>query len=339
MHANEDVDIVITWVDGSDPVWQEDYKKYTKKTYDFARYEDTGTLKYIFRGLEAFMPWVRKVHLVTYGHLPEWLDADHPMLNIVKHCEIIAPENLPTFNSRNIEMAFLNIPDLSEKFIYFNDDTLVVKPLGKSRFFKNDLPVDNIRLCALHYDGMFTHTLHEMSSIIQKEMALMTKLEKIKLCLSIKYSIRRNLRNLMFILGGDPPNFTFYHFPQAHLKSNIQSFHEDYAEKAAYTLRQKFRTPFCCNNFVFRFLGLVRNKFYPDRDLKDTMYILYDSADSLEQQIKDNFNDNTALLCFGESERFEYHEYDRTKEIIPIFLDSILGSKSSYEKQFHKDRC
>jgi len=332
MHTNEDIDIVITWVDGGDPVWQEDYKKYTKRTDDFVRYEDTGTLKYIFRGLEAFMPWVRKVHLVTYGHLPEWLDTDHPMLNIVKHCEIIAPENLPTFNSRNIEMAFLNIPDLSKKFIFFNDDMLVVKPLGRSRFFKNNLPLDDIRLSTLHYDGVFTHHLHEMSSIIQKEMAMMTKLEKIKLCLSTKYSIRRNLRNLMFILGGDPPNFSFYHFPQAHLKSNMQSFHEDYAGKAAYTMRQKFRTPFDYSDYVFRFLGLVRGNFSPGRDLKDTTYFLYDSADSLEQQIKDDINDKISLLCFGESERFEYHEYDRIKEIISRFLDSILGSKSSYEK-------
>ena len=80
------IDIVIPWVDGSDPVWQADHAKYrASKSADNhpARYREWGLFRYWFRGIEQNAPWVRKVHLLTYGHLPAWLEPDHPKLHIV----------------------------------------------------------------------------------------------------------------------------------------------------------------------------------------------------------------------------------------------------------------
>ena len=87
---NDGIGFVITWVDGSDPVWQAERNKYVsekqKSHSDIAgdkRYSDNGLLRYWFRGIEQFTPWVRKICFVTYGHLPEWLNLNHPKLNIV----------------------------------------------------------------------------------------------------------------------------------------------------------------------------------------------------------------------------------------------------------------
>ena len=69
------IDIVIPWVDWSDPVWQADHAKYrASKSADNhpARYREWGLFRYWFRGIEQNAPWVRKVHLLTYGHLPGW---------------------------------------------------------------------------------------------------------------------------------------------------------------------------------------------------------------------------------------------------------------------------
>ena len=81
------IDIVSPWVDGSDPVWQADHAKYrASKSADNhpARYREWGLFRYWFRGIEQNASWVRKVHLLTYGHLPAWLEPDHPKLHIVK---------------------------------------------------------------------------------------------------------------------------------------------------------------------------------------------------------------------------------------------------------------
>jgi len=74
--------------------------------------------------VEQFAPWVRKIHFVTCGQKPEWLNADHPKLSLVNHSDYIPQQFLPTFNSSLIEIYLHRIPDLTEHFVYFNDDFL-----------------------------------------------------------------------------------------------------------------------------------------------------------------------------------------------------------------------
>ena len=59
------MDIVITYVDGNDPVWKQDYEKTTRIPVMEKRFRDWGTLKYLLRGIEASMPFIRNVYLVV----------------------------------------------------------------------------------------------------------------------------------------------------------------------------------------------------------------------------------------------------------------------------------
>ena len=76
------IDFVVTWVDGNDPEWQKERKKTLKITEinsngnGACRYRDWSSFKYWFRAVEKFAPWVRYVYLVTWGHLPVWLDVE-----------------------------------------------------------------------------------------------------------------------------------------------------------------------------------------------------------------------------------------------------------------------
>ena len=68
------------------------------------RFADYDQLRYSIRSLEKFAPWVRKVHLVTNGQIPYWINLDHPKLNLITHEEIFEdPNSLPTFSSPAIE--------------------------------------------------------------------------------------------------------------------------------------------------------------------------------------------------------------------------------------------
>src|SRR5699024_7316762 len=79
---------------------------------------------------------------VTWGHLPKWLNVKHPKLNIVNHKDFLNKKNIPVFNSRAIEVNLHRIPGLTEQFVYFNDDTFIIRPVKKEDFFKNGKPVD-----------------------------------------------------------------------------------------------------------------------------------------------------------------------------------------------------
>ena len=145
---NSGIDFVITWVDGSDPKWLTDRAKYVleDERIDESRYRDWGFLRYWFRAVEANAPWVRKIHFVTYGHIPEWLDVSNSKLHIVKHEDFIDKKYLPTFNSCAIEMNLHKIPGLAEQFVYFNDDMFLNKPVKPEFFFKDGLPKDSFVL-------------------------------------------------------------------------------------------------------------------------------------------------------------------------------------------------
>ena len=129
------MDIVITYVNGLDPEWQKDYEKHTNTPILEKRFRDWGTLKYLMRGIEKNMPFIRKVHLVVAreSQVPEWVNRNE--VNIVLHKDIIPAKHLPTFNCNPIEMHLHRIEGLAEEYIYFNDDIFPLKPCKATDFF------------------------------------------------------------------------------------------------------------------------------------------------------------------------------------------------------------
>lgn len=130
------MDIVITYVNGLDPLWQKEYEKYTNTPILEKRFRDWGTLRYLFRGIAENMPFIRKVHLVVAqeSQVPEWINREQ--VNIVLHKDIIPAEYLPTFNCNPIEMHLHRIKDLDEEYLYFNDDMFAMKPCSSEDFFR-----------------------------------------------------------------------------------------------------------------------------------------------------------------------------------------------------------
>ncbi len=146
MSVEGSFDIVITWVDPSDPDWRNAYDRYRRfepgqddQSAGPRRYRDLGLLRYAIRAIFRNAGWLRTLHLVTAGHAPDWLDLAHPRINLVPHDQIFRdPENLPTFNSVAIEGQLHRIPDLSERFLYLNDDVLMLRQTRSSDFFGSD---------------------------------------------------------------------------------------------------------------------------------------------------------------------------------------------------------
>ncbi|RIV35596.1 sugar phosphotransferase [Micromonospora radicis] len=125
------VDVVYTWVDGTDPAWLRRRAAVTGVPYhseaaNAARFLSRDELRYSLRSLHLFAPWVRHVYLVTDDQVPSWLDRSAPGIQVVSHREIFAdPAVLPTYNSHAIESQLHHIDGLSEQFLYFNDDVFL----------------------------------------------------------------------------------------------------------------------------------------------------------------------------------------------------------------------
>ncbi|MFA7139660.1 MAG: Stealth CR1 domain-containing protein [Proteiniphilum sp.] len=147
----DDIDLVYLWVDGSDPKWIEKKHRITGNFFDDSevnnkgRYVNNDELRYSLRSVEKYVPWVRKIFIVTDDQYPEWLKRDHPKIQVVDHKEILPEEALPCFNSSVIEYFLYRIPDLADRFLFANDDMFFNKPLTPSYFF-DDLGLPYVRL-------------------------------------------------------------------------------------------------------------------------------------------------------------------------------------------------
>jgi len=100
------------------------------------RFQDNDELKYSLRSLEKYANWIRNVYLVTNGQVPNWLNTSNPRLRLVKHEDIfLNKSHLPTFSSPAIESHLHRIKGLSNKFIYFNDDMILGRPVYLDDFY------------------------------------------------------------------------------------------------------------------------------------------------------------------------------------------------------------
>lgn len=139
-----DIDVVYTWVDGSDPDWDASRRARLdeagasaelREASGRARFRDRGELRWSLRSLHLFAPWVRRIHLVTAGQVPAWLDTADPRIHLVEHGDLLPGEALPTFNSHAIETALHRIDGLAEHFVYLNDDFLLGRSVRPETFF------------------------------------------------------------------------------------------------------------------------------------------------------------------------------------------------------------
>ncbi|NQX27922.1 stealth conserved region 3 domain-containing protein [Microbacteriaceae bacterium VKM Ac-2854] len=136
-----DVDIVFSWVDGTDIDFQRAraarMASYVVGEGDDApaRYRQIDELKYALRSVYMYAPWVRHIYIVTDSPRPRWL-AEHPDVTVVRsedHFRDLAV--LPTHNSHAVESQLHRIPGLSEHFLYSNDDMFFGRDVDPNVFF------------------------------------------------------------------------------------------------------------------------------------------------------------------------------------------------------------
>ena len=171
-----DIDFVVLWVDGQDPVHQARRAQYlesfslhsqvnTEQSTSMLRFVQSDELKYCLRSIKHHAPWYRKIWLVVDKQFPSFLDEsllEFDRIKIVEHEQIFAdyPQYLPSFNTRAIASLIWKIPGLSEHFIYANDDLMFGSAVEKSFFFQpNGLPVT--------YGDWISHSADKVLTLFQ----------------------------------------------------------------------------------------------------------------------------------------------------------------------------
>lgn len=156
--SSQPIDAVIAWVDGNDPLLTAKRDRYLNKAPSDSinsavlstHFASNNEISYCVLAILRFAPFVRNIFIVTDGqdpdvndeikkHFPERLNS----IRIVDHREIFEgyEEHLPTFNSISIANMIWRIKGLSDNFVYFNDDVILIRDHKPGDWFINNRPV------------------------------------------------------------------------------------------------------------------------------------------------------------------------------------------------------
>lgn len=328
-----DIDIVVTWVDMNDCKWQREFAKYsgrepnTKNGISKARFRDYGFLKYWFRGVAKFAPWVRKIHFVTCGQKPEWLDETNPKLHLVSHKDYIPEQFLPTYNSVVIERYIHKIPGLAEHFIYFNDDFYITSHISSERFFRNGLPCD---IAAFLYNPSWSQwykTLKNNITIINRHFSKKEVMERDHAKWFHESYGSRALWNYILKPYGKFITLRTPHNAQPYLKSTFEEVWAVAEEELTETSANRFRSPNDYTPELFRTWQICRGNFEPYNTYLDTkMFPLMIKAKRAVRAIR---NQSYSLVCLNDNAHIR--NYEQVMQDLRAAFESILPEKSAFE--------
>lgn len=328
------VDFVIPWVDGSDPEWQKEKAKYDNQANidkRDIRYRDLENLKYWFRGVEKFTPWVNKVHFITWGHIPKWLNTNHPKLNIVYHEDYIPKKYLPTFSSRVIELNIHRIKGLSEYFVYFNDDMFILDNLKKEYFFKNKQPRDT-GIIRPNFSSFRNSTANAISNVMEIINTNYSKKEVLtgNLLKWFHPVYKLQMLNTIFMLPYKLfPGFLNQHLPNSYLKSTFETTWDIEFEALDRTCKNKFRTGNDVNQILFKYIQLVEGNFYPRGTAQGKFY---NFTNDNRELINDIVTQKYKVICINDNGKEHVIDFDKKKEELDKAFKFIFPERSYYEK-------
>lgn len=332
-----DIDFVVLWVDGNDPKWQAEKAKYQGKTLDDSnsahRFRDWGLMPYWFRAVEKFCPWVRKVHFVTCGHVPDWLNLDCPKLNHVKHSDYIPAEYLPTFSANTIEMNIHRIPGLAEHFVFFNDDTFLTRPMSREAFFREGLPCTyggEVPASFVGTVGIWQHLIVNDMRVLNNHFKKRLQVGKYRKKYTDKrYRWQDNVRTLVLeklfpecFLG-----FKNLHAPAAFLRSTFETLWEKEPALLHQTCCNRFRSNDDVNQWLAQWWQIADGQFMPymvDNVVEDvTEETVSELCDTICRQSHD-------MVCVNDPS--DSVDFERLSAQLKAAFDTILPDKSKFEK-------
>lgn len=231
---NMKIDAVITWVNGNDDNHINKINKYVKikekiNSQGFrTRYDQVEEIKYCVNSIIKYASFIRNIYIVTDNQIPEFCknkkEGEYENVFIVDHKTVFGGDshNLPVFNSRAIETKLYKTPNLSEHFIYFNDDMFLLKKVKISDFFIDNKPVIRGSWKKFNEDIFYKPSVNSPKQL--------------------KRTSHKKAQEKGAKILGYKKFFKFHHIPSPLRKSTIEKFLTQNRELEVSNIKHKFRS-------------------------------------------------------------------------------------------------
>ena len=320
------VDIVYLWVDGNDPAWRVKRQHASDQLSaqhhnDLAvysnvegRFRDNDELRYSLRALERFFPEHGHIYIVTDAQTPAWLHA-HDQLTVIDHRDLIPATALPTFDSGNIESYIHRIPELSERYFYFNDDVFFGAPVNLSDWFWDD--------------GIYVGWSHEPAVSDEPLREDATALEN---ACRMSNQWLRDRPGTTTVPHFSPTFRTFSHSPRPMRKSvlfELEQLAPELFEMVRSTVFRVWDKPTLVSDFVLRWSlakGVARVRNYAHRYVATGDILLPKELDLLTSSL-----DQLDFFCINDTTD-DAHPDDHRLAQVRETLKSLFPSPSRFER-------
>lgn len=305
------IDLVYLWCDGNDPVWCEKKEKtllalnikVEKGAANECRFVQSDELMYSLRSVEKFAPWINNIFIVTDNQVPKWLNLNNSKIHIVDHKDIMPAKALPTFNSMAIECCLPYIEELSEYFLFANDDTMLWNKVEKDLFYTNSgKPICRMRQ-KIHkkpYKHLYGYTIAKAYKMVKS-----------------KYKL-------------NAPYFP-HHNIDAYRKSYFLDCINEYREEFNKTVCQQFREFESVQRSIVSYYMLAKDSavlkciekpWYNPFFSEESVY-----AKCLISKLKNLDKKDCKFICVNDSER----STNSDREYMQKILEAKFPEKSSFE--------
>lgn len=336
-----EIDIVVPWVDSTDPTWIEQYNHYRPENpiTDRGRYRNWDIFRYWFRAVERYAPWVNKVFLVTNGTFPTWINPQCPKLVMLRHEDYIPMQYLPTFSSHTIELNMDKIPGLSEHFVYFNDDVFLNAPTKPEDYFIDGLP------CDCNAETLFVSPWYDPIDRFSVKIIMFCDIAAINRHFDRRKTVRQAPKKWfgshlwdkyflstvqMSLMGvGGFQFFRLRHWDQPFLKSTIQEVWEKEPDMMAKSCT-RFRQDVSLNQYVFRYWQFASNKFHPVK--WNTGRSINLSSQTVNEVRDILLEGKIRSLCLNDSPYCTDEESSSVERILQETFEKKFPKKSIFEK-------
>lgn len=308
------IDLVYLWVNGNDPEWRKRRSQYSDTSYNDegrdceGRYADHDELKFSLRSAELYAPWINRIYIVTDNQIPDWIDISNPKIKIIDHKEILPSEALPSFNSSVIEHFIYKIPDLSEHFLYANDDMFFNREVKPSDFFGDDgLPI--IRL---------NRRMFRRLSLFWKEKILKKKMSNYnKVVANAAKLVERNFGKYYLHKA--------HHNIDAYLKSDFKDIYYTFQKDIDLTLPNRIRNDNDIQRSLYSYAAMAKRRAHLKFVNHKTSFHFHIEKLHYYKRLE---KCNPMFFCMNDSE----YVNESARNAMVEFLNNRFPQKSSFEK-------
>ncbi|MCT0021420.1 stealth family protein [Weissella cibaria] len=303
MERNFKIDVVVPWVDGSDANWKKKKSKYVHKAHEAEngeeRFRDFGTLKLFFDGMTNYAPWVNKIYVVTDNQRPNFKITDNRVV-FINHEDYIPQMYLPTFNSNTIEMNFDLIAGLSEHFIIFNDDTILMNPIKSTDFFTEEGVAKDF--------GAFrmVRPIEQFSHVVMNNLILInqvvSKRDHVKSNFFKYFNIKYGFKGMIGLLTLPDPYWLGWvdpHLPMPYTKELFKKVYDLFPTLREEQSERKFRTIEDVSHWIFRYYRLATGEFSPQNSGNLGVFSALNPDGKLEE-VKKALSKNKKILLIND---------------------------------------